>query len=184
LFTVDENGKISDATIEKSAGGPFDREALRVVGLMKNWEPAKKDGLPVKSLYQLPVKFIMEQEVEDAASISDEEPDAKIVPMDAHDDYAVIFNDDERNKRLYKICSAIKTKEPALLGVIVTVKADGTYAQPEVTTNTANLNKGEIIGLLKQLPKATPARDFGKPVNSKVFIGLSNYEDVLSSLKN
>ncbi len=50
-------GKTGDFVIEKSAGKKLDQEAIRVIKSMKDWKPAVKDGMPVKSYYKQIVSF-------------------------------------------------------------------------------------------------------------------------------
>jgi len=59
-FVVDEEGRISQATIAKSLGGGCDEEALRVVRGMPRWKPARLNGEAVKAYFQLPIKFTLE----------------------------------------------------------------------------------------------------------------------------
>ncbi len=58
MFTVDENGKLSNPHImgEKPGYGLED-EALRVVKTMPAWNPGKLKGKNVKTNFTLPVKF-------------------------------------------------------------------------------------------------------------------------------
>lgn len=56
-FIVTETGKIEDATILKGVNDAIDAEALRVINAMPNWEPAKKDNVPVKVAFNLPIVF-------------------------------------------------------------------------------------------------------------------------------
>ena len=55
LFNVDKNGYVRRPTIIRSLFPPIDEEILRVIGKMPRWIPAKKDGEPVYSSYELPV---------------------------------------------------------------------------------------------------------------------------------
>jgi TonB family protein len=62
-FTVDENGKVTDAyVLGKKLGDGLDEEAIRVVSLMPNWNPGMVKGKPVKSKVTLPITFKIEQE--------------------------------------------------------------------------------------------------------------------------
>ena len=56
-FVVNEDGSISDCHIIKGIGGGCDEEALRVVKNMAAWSPGRKDGLPVKVYFTLPIVF-------------------------------------------------------------------------------------------------------------------------------
>ena len=54
-FTIDVDGSIVDPKVIKSLDPPLDKEALRVVGLMPKWIPAKEKGKSKKSIYNLPI---------------------------------------------------------------------------------------------------------------------------------
>ncbi len=56
-FTVNKDGSISNATIEKSVSPSIDKEALRVVTSMPKWKPAENGGKKVACWYTLPVSF-------------------------------------------------------------------------------------------------------------------------------
>lgn len=58
-FTVNKQGEISDVTIKRGvSGGPnLDKEALRVVKSMPNWNPGKQNGRPVIVRFTIPIKF-------------------------------------------------------------------------------------------------------------------------------
>ena len=58
-FIVNENGSISNARVEKGIGGGCDEEALRIVSSMPKWKPGKQNGMPVKVLFTLPIKFVL-----------------------------------------------------------------------------------------------------------------------------
>lgn len=57
-FVVNTNGTISDVKVVKSAFFPeLDKEALRMVRKMPNWEPGMEDGEVVKIGFHLPIHF-------------------------------------------------------------------------------------------------------------------------------
>jgi len=56
-FTVNADSTISDATIVKPVGGACDKEALRVVKKMPNWNPAQSNGKKVARQYNLEIDF-------------------------------------------------------------------------------------------------------------------------------
>lgn len=56
-FTIDVDGSIVDPKVIRSLDPPLDKEALRVVGLMPKWIPAKMNGKSKKSKYTLPIVF-------------------------------------------------------------------------------------------------------------------------------
>lgn len=56
-FVVGKDGSISQATIWRSVSPTLDREALRCVNLMPNWNPGYDQGEPVAVWFTLPVTF-------------------------------------------------------------------------------------------------------------------------------
>lgn len=56
-FVVEKNGKISNIIVLREIAGGCTEEALRVLELMPPWEPGLQNGKPVRSSFNLPVKF-------------------------------------------------------------------------------------------------------------------------------
>jgi len=56
-FIVEKDGSLSNIEILHSIGGGLDEEAMRVIGLMPNWQPGMQDGETVRVEYKLPIKF-------------------------------------------------------------------------------------------------------------------------------
>lgn len=59
-FIVSKEGVICNPKIERSLGIELDNETLRIISLMPNWIPGKKDGQPVNVSFMLPVKFTIQ----------------------------------------------------------------------------------------------------------------------------
>jgi periplasmic protein TonB len=59
-FTVDENGKISDATVIESLHKLCDQEAIRLVKSMPAWTPGEKNGIKTARKYTLPIRFVLQ----------------------------------------------------------------------------------------------------------------------------
>jgi TonB family protein len=61
IFIVDEMGKVSCVEIAKSSGEEnVDKEGLRVTKILPEFKPALKNGVAVKSIYMLPISFILQ----------------------------------------------------------------------------------------------------------------------------
>ncbi len=60
-FIVDKNGVINNPTIVKAVCKSIDKEALRIVGLMGNYKPARINGKPIGSVVTLPIVFELEK---------------------------------------------------------------------------------------------------------------------------
>ena len=57
-FIVDKSGNVTEIKAMQSIGGGCDEEAIRVVKLLEQWEPAIHNGKTVKVEYSLPINFI------------------------------------------------------------------------------------------------------------------------------
>ena len=54
---IDENGKIIAANIKKGLGLGCDKEALRLVSLLPNWQPGKINGTPIPTRMLMHINF-------------------------------------------------------------------------------------------------------------------------------
>ncbi len=63
-FIVKKDGTVSDARILRGVDEELDKEALRVVNEMPNWNPGKEKGKPVNVQFNLPVAFKLNGEKE------------------------------------------------------------------------------------------------------------------------
>jgi TonB family protein len=59
-FTVDENGKVSNAIIRESLHKLCDEEAIRLVKSMPLWKPGEKNGVKITQSYILPICFVLQ----------------------------------------------------------------------------------------------------------------------------
>lgn len=59
-FVVDEKGNVSSASVKRGMTPELDQEALRVISSMPKWEPALKNGKPVKVRMIVPIKIVVE----------------------------------------------------------------------------------------------------------------------------
>lgn len=57
-FLIDMDGMASDFKVARSLRADLDQEALRVVrDKLVEWEPGKQKGMPVKTQFNMPVRF-------------------------------------------------------------------------------------------------------------------------------
>lgn len=56
-FVVGTDGKVSRVRIEQSDNAVFDREVLRVMALMPQWQPGKGSGANVPTKIMIPIEF-------------------------------------------------------------------------------------------------------------------------------
>lgn len=58
-FIVNKDGSIASPTIVRSADPILDREALRVIRMMPPWKPGMEDGKPCRTMFAIPVNFVL-----------------------------------------------------------------------------------------------------------------------------
>jgi protein TonB len=63
-FRVLATGHLSEVRVVRSRGHMLDAAAVRAVALMPRWFPAHRSGVAVASLYELPVKFDLNDSVD------------------------------------------------------------------------------------------------------------------------
>lgn len=56
-FCVEKDGSISQVSVLKGVDRSLDKEAIRVVKSMPKWQPAKNNGVVVRSWFKLPITF-------------------------------------------------------------------------------------------------------------------------------
>ena len=61
-FVVEKDGSIGHAEIVRGVDKDLDREALRVVNKMPKWQPGKNNGVAVRSYFNLPVTFKLQNQ--------------------------------------------------------------------------------------------------------------------------
>ncbi len=60
-FVIDEFGAVTESRIARGVNPDLDKEALRVVKQMAEWNPGKKEGKPVKVSMTLPIMFALDE---------------------------------------------------------------------------------------------------------------------------
>ena len=56
-FVLNAQGKVQDAHVVRGPGSGLNDEALRLVWLMPDWEPARVNGQPVRVACTVPISF-------------------------------------------------------------------------------------------------------------------------------
>ncbi|MDG5799233.1 energy transducer TonB [Marinilabiliaceae bacterium ANBcel2] len=59
-FVIDADGSVTNATILRGVDPSLDREALRVVNNMPDWEPGRQRDRPVRVSYTVPINFVLQ----------------------------------------------------------------------------------------------------------------------------
>lgn len=58
---IEADGRLSCVVITKSVSFELDNEAYRILSQMTGWEPARKNGVPVASVSEINVPFVIEK---------------------------------------------------------------------------------------------------------------------------
>lgn len=58
-FVVETNGNITNVRVAKGVSDDLDKEAVRVIRKMPNWNPGKNNGKAVRSRCRLPINFTL-----------------------------------------------------------------------------------------------------------------------------
>ena len=61
-FIVEKDGSIRNAQIVKGVDKDLDREALRIISKMPKWIPGKMNGIPVRSYFNFPMTFKLQNQ--------------------------------------------------------------------------------------------------------------------------
>ena len=59
-FVVEADGRITNVIVLKGIGGGCDEEAVRVVKNMPNWEPGTQRGKKVRTQFNMPFRFVLD----------------------------------------------------------------------------------------------------------------------------
>ena len=59
-FVVDEQGKVTNATIARGVDPSLDKESLRVINELKTWKPGKEKGKAVKDAFTVPINYALD----------------------------------------------------------------------------------------------------------------------------
>jgi protein TonB len=60
-FIVEKDGALSNIKILRKLGAGTDEEAIRVLKLVKKWNPGIQNGKPVRVQYNLPIRFSLKK---------------------------------------------------------------------------------------------------------------------------
>jgi TonB family protein len=58
-FIVEKDGSVSGIKLLRGIGNGCDEEAIRVIQMMPRWEPGMNDSKAVRTVYALPIKFVL-----------------------------------------------------------------------------------------------------------------------------
>lgn len=59
-FVVEKDGSITDVRVLRGVATSIDEEAMRVIKAMPNWKPGYQRGEPVRTQFNLPLRFVLD----------------------------------------------------------------------------------------------------------------------------
>ncbi len=59
-FVIEKTGKINDVRVARGISIECDEEAVRIIKLMPDWKVAYQKGKPVRTLFNIPIKFTLD----------------------------------------------------------------------------------------------------------------------------
>lgn len=95
-FIVETDGSITEPKTARDIGGGCGDEALRVVNLMPRWIPGKQQGQPVRTQFNLPVRYKLDSSPTPAAEPAGKQTlkleDFKLFPNPTNSKFTLQFN--------------------------------------------------------------------------------------------
>lgn len=169
-FTVQPDGKITDASVVKSDHPFLSDEALRVVSSMPKWSPAVYNGKPISVRPIITVKFRLAkpfpQSLENTSSTERNEQYPSFQGgMEALNVYV------KEN-----LCYPEEARKNGIHGRVVckfVVEPDGTITNAEVINSVDSLLDAEALRVVRTMPQWTPGKVKGKPVRTNMTLPLA-----------
>lgn len=161
-FIVERDGSIGDIKIAKTLLVALDEEAKRIVSIMPDWKPGKKDGKPVRVKYSLPINFRLDEIVEEP--MPEDNQDKRIERLSFKSLVSVISGN---NRELLTPQVVNDPDDEANVCLLLTYKA-----APKAKTDTQLLlycNKPFVIGdtiFLSLRVKGKAKQDFTTEIHS------------------
>lgn len=171
-FVVEKDGSIADAEIVRSIGGGCDEEVLKLVYMMPNWVPGKQGGKVVRTVFNLPVKFKLDEDSK--KSNNEVEQVARFMACPGETDF------ERQQECSFKglidyVSENLKYPEAAkkngIEGNVVvkfTVAADGSIQNPQAVKGIGGGCEEEALRLMKSMPNWIPGMKDGKPVATEL----------------
>ena len=188
-FIVNELGGIERPQIARGVDPLLDKEALRVMNLLKTWKPGKQRGETVKVSFTVPINFALDggSKNETTVATDDEEPVFLIV------EEMPVFPGGKEALGTY-ISKSVKYPEEARkeriqgkVFVSFVVAKDGNVKQSKIERSIHPTLDKEALRVINSLPTWKPGKQRGKLVNVRFTVpinfALSNGDNPNKELK-
>lgn len=180
-FVVEKEGSITNAVVIHGIGGGCDEEALRAVRNMPKWNPGTQRGVPVRVMYNMPIRFSLAKDSSQTdqvfEGIESDDMEEEKPPTNSKKDEVFIFvevmpsfpgGEEARFKYLKEnIQYPKKAKEKGIQGTVYLkfiVEKDGSVTNAEVVRGIGGGCDEEALRVVRNMPKWSPATQRGKRV--------------------
>ena len=178
-FTIEKDGTLTDAKVDRKLGYGTDEEALKVLKLSKKWNPGMLNGKPVRVKYNIPIKFKKPDD-----KWMDASPQTVNIPGEDNTGDNVVYNfvsltnPPQYNggmKKFYEFIGenikypeeAVKNKIQGSVLMSFVVEKDGTLSNIKVDRKVGYGTDEEAIRVLSLSEKWSPGLLNGKAVRVK-----------------
>lgn len=176
---IEKDGSISNIKLEKSVSPSLDAEALRVVRSMPAWQPAMKDGNPIRTKFVLPIEFKLRAGTEENMDemIEEEVIEKKQLKMQADEIVYLVVEEMplfpggvkaylQFIQENFNIPKANPERGKILVSFIVEV--DGSISKAQIVKSLGPAYDKEAVRLIESMPKWKPGKQRGQPVRVKI----------------
>jgi TonB family protein len=190
-FVVEKDGTISNVKILRGIGNGCDEEAVKAVNNMPVWKPGMKEGKPVRTHFNMPIKFTLESKSEAEESGSDS--GIKLVTPSTQSGEDEVFTVVEKipefpggqealwyymERAVSYPDAAKKAKVEGTVYINFIIEKDGTVSQAKVLRGIGGGLDEIALDAIKNMPAWIPGMKGDKPVrvqfNIPVKFSLSN----------
>ncbi|MCF8303614.1 MAG: M56 family metallopeptidase [Bacteroidales bacterium] len=164
-FIIEKDGSISNAKVLRGIGGGCDKESLEVVQGMPKWEPGKVDGEPVRTQFNMPIRFTLNDSQKQA---SKKDKDYHILVDDRPE-----FKGGEKARMEYLKQNIEYPKEAQEKGIEGTVyvqfivEEDGSISNVKLLRGIGGGCDEEALEVVKNMPDWKPGKKDGEPVRTQ-----------------
>ncbi len=176
-FVVDENGKVINPKIARGVDPSLDKEALRVMGLLKTWQPGTQRGQAVKVEYTVPINFAL-------SGGSADKKEQKLIDEQGNEVFVIVdempvFPGGEDALKKY-IVENVKYPEDAKkegirgkVYVTFVVGKNGKVTDAGIARGVHPSLDKEALRVIKSSPTWQPGKQKGKPVSVKYTVPIN-----------
>lgn len=168
LIVIDKDGSVTDIKVAKSVHPLLDAEAVRVASSMPRWQPATKDGQPVRIRYTLPITFSLNTPATEKDQASGDRDATFPGGLEAIRKYL------DKNFVRPLECSDIEGN----MEVAFIVDEEGKVSMVEVTKSLHPKLDKALTQVFMNMPKWQPAMRDGKPRQMRFTMPLHYFQHI------